>query len=321
MTSHSFIAETDGTRLDQFLSDKLESLSRTRIKQHILNHRVTVNGEFAKPSYRIEKADAITITLPEETKIIETIEPENMPIDMIYEDDEIIVINKPPELVVHPGTGRRSGTLVHALMYHFKHLSDVNGPMRPGIVHRLDMETSGLMVVAKTNRAHSHIAKQFEQRRVKKTYAGITWGEWKNPSGTIEKSIGRKRSDPTMYTISTVGRSATTLYEVQQSLRYISLVYFFPKTGRTHQIRVHAASMGHPIFGDDKYSGGQSKVKGYIPEISQPLKKTLKDIGRHALHAHALEFAHPVTDKPCSFKAPFPNDMKTVLKTMESLLV
>lgn len=321
MTEKTFTSEIDGIRLDQFLTDKLEKLSRTRVKQLILDGLVTVNQQKTKPGYRVDSSDEIQVRIPTETTSIDSIEPENIPLDILFEDESIIAINKPPGLVVHPGAGRQTGTLANALMHHFTQLSDVNGPLRPGIVHRLDMDTSGVMVIAKNNDAHQHLAKQFEQRIVKKQYAGITWGEWKEPSGTIDQAIRRNPSDPTSYTINKNGREAVTIYKVQQSFPYLSLVHFFPKTGRTHQIRVHSAGQGHPIFGDEKYSGGLSRVKGFIPEISKKLTQMLKSLQRHALHASQLEIIHPVTNDACVFTSPLPNDMKTIITKPEFELV
>ncbi len=321
MTEKTFTSEIDGTRLDQFLTDRLDSLSRTRIKRLILAGMVTVNNRSEKPGYRIEASDIVTIQIPEDTRIPNHIEPENIPLDVLYEDESILAVNKPPGLVVHPGAGRQTGTLAHALLYHVSTLSDLNGPARPGIIHRLDMDTSGVMVVAKTNHAHHHLAKQFEERTVKKQYTGITWGEWRDASGTIDRAIRRNPNDPTSYIVNENGREAVTLYQVKQTFLYLSLVHFFPKTGRTHQIRVHAAYEKHPIFGDDKYQGGFTKVKGFIPEVSKRLKMMLKSIQRHALHASRLEIIHPETGESCMFTSPLPKDMETVLKQLEHDLV
>jgi len=318
LTEEHFIVETGGSRLDQFLAEKLDTLSRTRIKQLILEEKITVNNQTVKPGYRLDVSDQISVQIPAETTPIEIIEPEDIPIEIIYEDESIIVINKQAGLVVHPGAGRQTGTLVHALLHHFNQLSDINGPMRPGIIHRLDMETSGVMVIAKTNQAHQYLAKQFENRIVRKKYVGITWGDWTKISGIIDDPIQRKRSDPTSYAISSSGREAKTDYEVIQSYRYLSMVEFYPKTGRTHQIRVHSASKGHPIFGDEKYSGGSSRIKGFLPEISKKIEEMLKKINRHALHAKQLEIIHPETSKSQIFVASLPEDMKTVLEKLET---
>ncbi|SVA51158.1 uncharacterized protein METZ01_LOCUS104012, partial [marine metagenome] len=207
---------------------------------------VLVNGTIRKPGFRLFGGENIKVELPDENPAPEILKPENIPLKIVFEDDVIVVLDKPAGLVVHPGAGIKEGTLVNGLVYYFKSLSNISGSTRPGIVHRLDKDTSGLILVAKTNSAHIHLANQFETRSVVKKYMGITWGEWKPISGKIEEPIVRKRSDRTSFAVSTSGRSARTDYEVVEATRYLSLVRFFPRTGRTHQIRVHSDFHGNP---------------------------------------------------------------------------
>jgi len=209
---------------------------------------------------------------------------------------------------VHPGTGMVDNTLLNGLLYHTSSLSNVNGPSRLGIVHRLDKDTSGIMVVAKTNSAHRFIAEQFEKRKIIKTYISLTWGIWEINEGAIDKPIKRKQSDPTAFTVNEMGRNAFTSYKVENSWRYISKVQFKPKTGRTHQIRVHSSFMGHPIISDNKYGGGKNRVKGFLPEVSKDLKRILQIFNRQALHAYSIEFIHPRTKDNVKYISPPPND-------------
>jgi len=219
-------------------------------------------------------------------------------------------------LVVHPGTGVKDNTLVNGLMFYTSALSEINGSTRPGIVHRLDRDTSGVMVIAKTNLAHRKIAEQFENKLVTKTYIGLTWGIWTENEGLIDEPIKRKRSDPTSFTVDETGRKATTGYKIERAWRYISNVRFYPKTGRTHQIRIHAAHMGHPIVADQKYGGGENRTKGFLPEVTRELQQVLTILERHALHAMSLEFVHPETAKTVSFQAPLPEDFNDTINLL-----
>jgi len=282
---------------------------------------VLVNGTIRKPGFRLFGGENIKVELPDENPAPEILKPENIPLKIVFEDDVIVVLDKPAGLVVHPGAGIKEGTLVNGLVYYFKSLSNISGSPKPGIVHRLDKDTSGLILVAKTNSAHLHLANQFETRSVVKKYMGITWGEWKPISGKIEEPITRKRSDRTSFTVSTSGRSARTDYEVVEAMRYLSLVRFFPRTGRTHQIRVHSAFHGNPIFSDEKYNGGLNRIKGFLPEISKKLKTMLNSIGRQALHAYELSITHPTTEEQLQFEAPLPEDFTNLIEDMKELNV
>ena len=249
------------------------------------------------------------------------VEPQDIPVDIIFEDDDIIVINKQAGMTVHPGIGNNDGTLANAVSYHCTQLSDINGPIRPGIVHRLDKDTSGIIIVAKTNFAHMKLAEQFANRLVKKVYYGITWGTWKDKEGLINQSIARKRTDPTSFIVNVTGKEAQTNYQVIKESQYFSHVNYSPKTGRTHQIRVHSAFVGNPIIGDKKYGGGLSRIKGYIPEISRKMESLFKLVQRHILHAQKISFIHPRNEKEMNFESDLPDKILHVINKIDSLNV
>ena len=300
-------------RLDHYLVTQFPDRSRSQIQRMVKDQLVTVNEEIARSSYKLQINDRIAIVQIDRPAEITHIEPEKISLNIVFEDDEIIVINKPAGLLVHPGTGQSTGTLVHGLAYHCKDLSNINGAIRPGIIHRLDQETSGIMVAAKTNRAHKHIADQFQKRSVEKKYIGITWGEWNEKDGVIDQSLKRSRKDATSYVVDENGRTASTHYKVIKEFRYMSHVEFYPKTGRTHQIRVHASAMNHPIVHDMKYNGGENRLKGFLPEVKRDLLQLLKLLGRHALHAHHLSFQHPSSGKKMNFEAEIPGDIQQLM--------
>ena len=301
-------------RLDKYLSEQLVDYSRSQIQAMIQDGKVMIDGRKEKSSYRLQGSEAIVVDPIQSQPAPVIIEPQDIPLSIVYEDNAIIVIDKQSGLVVHPGTGQKDNTLVNGLMFYTSALSDIYGLTRPGIVHRLDRDTSGVMVIAKTNLAHRKIAKQFENKQVKKTYIGLTWGIWTENEGLIDEPIKRKRSDPTSFNVDETCRKATTGYKIERAWRYISKVQFYPKTGRTHQIRVHADHMGHPIVADQKYGGGENRTKGFLPEVTKELRQVLTILERHALHAKSLEFLHPETAKTVSFQAPFPDDINSAIK-------
>lgn len=296
-----------GLRLDKFLAHKIPALSRTQIQEMIKIGHVLVNGGKVKSSFILEGTEYISYTLPEPKTVSPELIPQNITLDVLYEDECLIVVNKQAGLTVHPGTGKPDGTLVNGLIYHFQSLSNLNGALRPGIVHRLDEDTTGVILIAKSNTAHRKLSAQFEQRKVQKLYSGITWGKWEKREGIINDPIGRSRNDPRLYILSQKGKTACTKYKIIHQNKYLSHLEFSPKTGRTHQIRVHCTSRGHPIFADKKYSGGYSRTKGFLPEISKMLHDLLKNFKGHALHASQLKFRHPETDKLVCIRAPLPD--------------
>jgi len=303
-------------RLDKYLSEQLVDYSRSQIQAMIQDGKVMIDGRKEKSSYRLQGSEAIVVDPIQSQPAPVIIEPQDIPLSIVYEDDAIIVIDKQSGLVVHPGTGQKDNTLVNGLMFYTSALSDIYGLIRPGIVHRLDRDTSGVMVIAKTNLAHRKIAKQFENKQVKKTYIGLTWGIWTENEGLIDEPIKRKRSDPTSFNVDETGRKATTGYKIERAWRYISKVQFYPKTGRTHQIRVHADHMGHPIVADQKYGGGENRTKGFLPEVTKELRQVLTILERQALHAMSIEFLHPETEKTVSFQSPLPEDFNDTIKLL-----
>ena len=320
MSRHVILAKRGANqRLDKFLTDVVSESSRTTIKKMINEGLVTVNGEVSKPSLILNGNEKISyqIALKEENGSYLT--PENIELDIIYEDTDIIAINKPAGLTVHPGAGQKTNTLANGLIYHFHDLSNVNGKVRPGIVHRLDKETSGVMLVAKSNEAHANLSRQFEAREIKKEYYAVTWGIFTSKEGKITLPLSRSKKDPTSYVGDDNGKKAITSFISKPLGDYTSEVIFKPKTGRTHQIRVHSASLGNPIFGDSKYGGGNNRSKGFLPEVSKSLNNSLKNLGRHALHAKSITFSHPSTKKLKSISAKIPSDFQTLKMELSNL--
>ena len=311
--------EEIGKRLDHYLVNQLAKYSRSRVQSFIRSGQVLVNGNKCKTGYSLEMNDIIQVDVPKKESNFKKLIPENLNLNIIHEDESIIVINKPAGIIVHPGIGVNSGTVANGLAYHFRKLSNVNGDLRPGVVHRLDKDTSGVMIIAKTNSAHAFLADQFKERKVKKKYIGLTWGVWDNEKGEINKPLLRDKKDPTKYSIGVNGKNSITKYEVQKLFRHSSLVSFFPLTGRTHQIRIHASYYGHPIFGDEKYGGGVSRSKGFLPEFKSHYKRMIDKFNRHALHAEKLELVHPISNEIVKFDAPLPKEYLDLVKSIDLL--
>ena len=311
--------EEIGKRLDHYLLDHLTKYSRSRLQSFIRSGQILVNGNKCKTGYSLEMNDIIQVDVLKEESTLKKLTPENLDLSIVHEDESIVVINKPAGIIVHPGTGINSGTVANGLAYHFQKLSNVNGDLRPGIVHRLDKDTSGLMVIAKTNSAHTFLADQFKDRKVKKKYIGLTWGLWDNANGEINEPLMRDKKDPTKYSVNANGKNSITKYEVEKIFRHSSLVSFFPLTGRTHQIRVHAFYSGHPIFGDEKYGGGISRSKGFLPEFKSHYKKLIQKFNRHALHAEMLELIHPTSNQIVKFDAPLPKEYLDLVNSINLL--
>jgi len=312
------ITGEENMRLDHYLVKQLPEVTRTQIQKMIKQEFVTVNGKLEKANYRLQVGDTVIAKPMDIEPEIDSIIPEDIPLNILFEDDDIIIINKQAGLVVHPGKGNYTGTLVHGLKHHCENLSTLNEALRPGIVHRLDQETSGIMVVAKTNNAHSNIAAQFQDRTVEKTYMGISWGIWKEKEGCIDVSLKRNRKNPTTFCVDESGRKAVTYFKVLQDFRYMSVVEFYPKTGRTHQIRIHAMHMNHSIVHDEKYNGGVNRTKGFLPEVQRDIKLLLKKMNRHGLHAKQLSFNHPISGERVNFTAELPQDMQTMIEHMQT---
>tara|TARA_Y100000310_G_scaffold139125_2_gene138334 strand:- start:86195 stop:87163 length:969 start_codon:yes stop_codon:yes gene_type:complete len=318
ITNNRVITGEENMRLDHYLVEQLPEVTRTQIQKMIKQEFVTVNGKLEKANYRLQVGDTVVAKPMDIEPEIDSIIPEDIPLNILFEDDDIIIINKQAGLVVHPGKGNYTGTLVHGLKHHCENLSTLNEALRPGIVHRLDQETSGIMVVAKTNNAHSNIAAQFQDRTVEKTYIGISWGVWKDKEGCIDVSLKRNRKNPTTFCVDESGRKAVTYFKVLQDFRYMSVVEFYPKTGRTHQIRIHAMHMNHPIVHDEKYNGGINRTKGFLPEVQRDIKLLLKKMNRHGLHAKQLSFNHPISGERVNFTAELPQDMQTMIEHMQT---
>ena len=285
-------------RLDQFLARELPTFSRSRLQQLIRQQLVTLNGSPARPRDPVRSGDRIEVNEPPPEKINH--QPEPIPLDVLYEDEDLIVINKPSGLVVHPGAGQREHTLVNALLHHFPKLSGIGGKERPGIVHRLDKETSGCLVVAKTDVAHRGLSGQFAARTVEKIYLALVAGKLRKSAGTVEEKIGRHPVDrQRMSTASRRGRAAKTEYRVLSSSNEMSLVECKLHSGRTHQVRVHLQHLGHPVLGDKVYG-----------------KKNAKAFPRQMLHAWKLGFQHPRTSEWKNFEATLPNDFENAIKSL-----
>ena len=315
MKALSIIAEVSDIRLDKYLAEEIELISRSRIKDSIISKDVLVNGEAVKPSFKLAGGETIQVEISDPQPM--ELESQPIPLDIIYEDNDIVVLNKPVGLVVHPGAGNRTGTLVNGLIYHFDQLSSAWGSLRPGIVHRLDKDTSGVMVVAKNDAAHGNIALQFSERTVEKTYLALVWGIPEETEGKIDLPIIRHPKDRTLFTTGEVGRPALTEFRLLESFECLSLLELIPRTGRTHQLRVHLSEMGHPIFGDDSYGGGEKRAKGFLPEVAKELSRLTKILNRQALHAMSLVFDHPSTGERVTFVAPMADDISAVIHELE----
>jgi 23S rRNA pseudouridine1911/1915/1917 synthase len=302
-------------RIDKFLVDRLEKTSRSRIQNAQDAGFVRVNGVPVKSSYRIKPLDVITVEMPYPVREIELI-PENIPLDILYEDEEVIVLNKAAGMVVHPGYGNYTGTLVNALMYHIEHLPKGSAEIRPGLVHRLDKNTTGVMVIAKTDYSLTHLAKQFFDRTTDRRYTALVWGDVEK-DGTVTGHIGRSIQDRKVFVVyedGSQGKHAVTHYKVLERLGYVTLVECKLETGRTHQIRVHMKYIGHTLFGDFEY-GGDKVLKGTtFAKYKQFVENCFEILPRQALHARTLGFMHPTKGEWMQFETPLPADMTEVLE-------
>lgn len=305
-----FITDKEYSRLDLFISSMIPSLSRSYIQKIIKSGNIKVNNEIVtRPSKKIREKIEVEIIIPEPKKL--EIQPKPINIKIIYEDKDIAVVEKPPYLSVHPGAGENDRTLVHGLLYHLKNLSSISGVERPGIVHRLDKDTSGLMVIAKNDKSHQELVKQFSSRKVEKEYIALVYGMVKEDAFTVDAPIGRKKRERKKMGLSSAGRKAITDFVVLKKYNpYATLLLCHPLTGRTHQIRVHLSSKGYPIVGDILYSG---RIKRKAPPL-------LKNFPRQVLHSSKLSFYHPSNGKKMVFSSDLPEDLKNLLQELEKIL-
>jgi len=308
-------------RLDKFLSDRISHLSRNRIQQAASADSILVNGKAAKPSYKVKPNDEISIVLPYPKHEFELL-PEDIPLNIVYEDEFLLVLNKPDGMVVHPGHGNFSGTLVNALLYHINQLPvspspSVEREVRPGLVHRLDKDTTGLLVVAKEEVAMTHLARQFFDRTIDRNYVALVWGDIVEDEGTITGHIGRSRKNRTLmqvYPDGEHGKMAITHWKVIERFGYVTMVECKLETGRTHQIRVHFKEIGHPLFNDAAY-GGDRILKGTtFTKYKQFVQNCFKILQRQALHAKSLGFEHPNTGKEMYFESELPEDLHELVE-------
>ena len=317
-------------RLDRFIEAQLPeqvetetdvssffSLSRTYIQKLIREGAITVNGKPSKPGYKLRTSDQISLTLPA-PRPLQTIEPEPIPLDILYEDSALVVVNKPAGMTVHPAGDAQSGTLVNALLNHCETLPGIGGVQRPGIVHRLDKDTSGVIVAAKTDHAHRHLSAQFEAHTTTRHYYAVVCGVPSNETGAINARIIRSPRDKRKITVTgTGGRHAVTHYHLLERYDRFSLLKLTLETGRIHQIRVHLSHIGHPVAGDHAYGGGYARAIHDAPAAT--VKEALAALNRQALHAHTLGFVHPETDERLTFSAPMPEDMWWLVEELRSV--
>lgn len=314
-----FVADKGQTvlRVDKFLVDRIENATRNRIQNAADAGSILANGKPVKSNYKVKPLDIITIVMATPRREIEII-PENIPLNIVYEDDDLMVVNKPPGLVVHPGHGNYSGTLVNALAYHFKdHPAFNSNDPRLGLVHRIDKDTSGLLVIAKTPEAKSHLGLQFFNKTTKRRYVALVWGTVANDEGTVVGNIGRNlrdRQQMTVFPDGDLGKHAVTHYSVIERLGYVSLVECRLETGRTHQIRVHMKHIGHTLFNDERYGGNEILKGTTFAKYKQFVQNCFEICPRQALHAKTLGFIHPRTREEMYFDTEIPDDMRYLVE-------
>lgn len=320
---HHRIVVDDGQdyiRIDKFLFDRLPNVTRSKVQGAIEAGFITVNEGGIKPSYKVKPKDIIVVSLPEPPRDTDVV-PENIPLDIVFEDEYLMIINKPAGMVVHPAYQNWTGTLVNALAYHFTQLPNLPGNEgRPGLVHRIDKDTSGLLVIAKTEEVLTGLAKQFFDHSIERRYVAMAWGVPEPANGTIDINVGRSLKDrrvTTTFPDGLMGKRAVTHYKLLEDFRYVSLVECKLETGRTHQIRAHMKHIGHPLFGDEMY-GGQDIHKGTaFSKYKQFIKNCFSILNRQALHAKSLGFVHPATKEFISFDSELPADFKAVIAKWE----
>ena len=302
-------------RLDKFLMDKMEKVSRNKVQKAIKEGKIRVNGERIKSNYKIRPFDVVTVHLDKPRGLNDRVVPEDIPISVAYEDDDLLVVLKPPGLVVHPGIGNYSGTLVNAVAFYLKGqelpIKDKVYLDRPGIVHRIDKDTSGLLIIGKTEEAMTHLGKQFYKHTIEREYVALVWGDVKEDKGTIVGNIARNPADRMQFIVfpeGDQGKHAVTHYEVIERMYYVTLIRCRLETGRTHQIRVHMKYLGHTLFNDIRY-GGNKILKGTVfTKYKQFVNNAFKVLPRHALHARSLGFTHPRTEEKVYLESELPED-------------
>lgn len=305
-------------RVDKYLMNKVENATRNKIQKSAKDGNIYVNEVIVKQNYKVKAGDVVTVMF-EHPPYEMLLTPEDLPIDIVYEDDDLLVVNKKPGMVVHPGHGNYSGTLINALIFHFDNLPN-NSSNRPGLVHRIDKDTSGLLVVAKTEEAMTHLARQFFKKTTEREYVALVWGDVKEDAGTIEGHIGRHPKNRLQNTVflgeeaDEKGKAAVTHYKVLERLGYVTFVSCRLETGRTHQIRVHLKHIGHTLFNDERY-GGEKILKGTtFSKYKQFVDNCFKVLPRQALHARTLGFIHPTTGEFLRFESEIPADIQDCLE-------
>ncbi|WP_249317295.1 RluA family pseudouridine synthase [Gehongia tenuis] len=298
---HRFFVEKEyeGVRLDVYLTERVDGLSRSYLKRLLEDGQALLNGRTAKAGAKLKTGDAVELSVPEAVEL--SLEPEDIPLDIVYEDEDLAVINKPCGMVVHPAAGNLTGTLVNALLHHMDHLSGINGVIRPGIVHRLDKETSGLLVVAKNDRAHRFLAEQLKGHTLGRTYLAVVYGNFREDGGTVNEPIGRHPVHRKRMAVVEGGKQAVTHYRVLERYQTAALIECRLETGRTHQIRVHMAKLGHPVVGDELYG---------------PAKGSLGIAEGQALHAWRIRFVHPRTDETMELEAAPPEAFQELVEKL-----
>ncbi len=302
-------------RLDKFVTMRIENATRTRVQKGIELGSILVNGKISKSNYQVKPEDIVTVVLPDPPRNPELI-AEDIPVDIMYEDEELILVNKSAGMVVHPGFNNYTGTLVNALLFHIQHLPKYSDDMRPGLVHRIDKDTSGLILVAKTEDALVYLAKQFFDHSISRVYNALVWGDLDNNEGTIRGNLARDLKDRRLSAVfedESIGKHAVTHYTVLERFGFCTLVECRLETGRTHQIRAHMKHIGHPLFADEAYGGLKIVKQSRLPKYEQFIDNCFKIMPRQALHARTLGFIHPKTRKPVHFEAGLPEDFSSVL--------
>ncbi|MBN1755456.1 RluA family pseudouridine synthase [bacterium] len=305
-------------RIDLYLVSLPQvELSRSQIKHLIQEKLIVIPGKGIKPNFQLRGGESIDISIPEAVR--PRLIAQDIPLDILYEDDHLLVVNKPAGMVVHPARGNWQDTLINAILYHTKIESNIGGEFRPGIVHRLDKETSGLLIVAKTEKAQHSLSYQIEKRKIERKYVALIWGTPREAAGIIDLSLGHHPRDHRKRAVIPGGKKAVTEYQVLQYYPFLTLLEVKLHTGRTHQIRVHMEHIGHPVFGDPDYGGREERLKGIAPNYRLTASELLKLIDRQALHARTIGFSHPISREFMQFESPLPQDIKAVLDSLKEI--